>query len=68
MKNSVKTSLTLSLALGLFGSAAWADGAGSCHFHGSKPVAQEVVVGCAQQRKAALVKSGKLEASWQDVK
>lgn len=41
---------------------------GSCHFHGSKPAAESTVVDCANQRKEALVASGKLDKSWQSVK
>lgn len=41
---------------------------GSCHFHGNKPVAETVVVDCANQRRDALVKRGKLESSWTHVK
>ncbi len=41
---------------------------GECHFHGSKPASEAVVVGCASQNKAALIKAGKLDASWQAVK
>ncbi|UJW80726.1 DUF6488 family protein [Hydrogenophaga sp. SL48] len=41
---------------------------GSCHFHGSKPATEAVVTDCAAQRKASLVKAGKLDASWQAVK
>ena len=41
---------------------------GSCHFHGSKPAAEATVLGCAQQRKEALVKAGKIDASWQALK
>ncbi len=67
MKTFVYASTVVALAFGL-GGPARADGAGSCHFHGNKPAAQETVVGCAQQRKAALVKSGKLEAAWLNVK
>jgi hypothetical protein len=39
-----------------------------CHFHGSKPAAESVVIKCADQRKESLVKGGKLEASWAAVK
>ena len=39
-----------------------------CHFHGSKPAAEAVVIKCADQRKERLVKGGKLEASWATVK
>lgn len=45
--------------------AALADKGSSCHFHGSKPATEAVVSDCAQQRKAALIKAGKLEATWQ---
>jgi hypothetical protein len=48
--------------------AALAGGDGECHFHGSKPTSESVVTGCAGQNKAALVKAGKLDASWQAVK
>ncbi len=51
-----------------FAPAALAGGDGECHFHGSKPAAESVVVGCAGQNKAALIKAGKLDASWQAVK
>ncbi len=68
MKISPFASAVFVLATGVAAPHAWADGAGSCHFHGNKPAPQETVIGCAQQRKAALVKTGKLEASWQDVK
>ncbi|MDP2419452.1 MAG: DUF6488 family protein [Hydrogenophaga sp.] len=47
--------------------AALADKGGSCHFHGNKPATEAVVSDCAQQRKAALVKAGKLDATWQAV-
>lgn len=47
--------------------AALADKGSNCHFHGSKPATEAVVSDCAQQRKAALVKAGKLDASWQAV-
>jgi Family of unknown function (DUF6488) len=57
------------LSLPLFAApAALADVGGSCHFHGNKPATEAVVTRCADQRKAALVKAGKLDASWQAVK
>ena len=68
MKNFFYTCTVFSLAAGFLAPQAWADGAGSCHFHGNKAAAQETVIACAQQRKAALVKSGKLDAAWQNVK
>lgn len=43
---------------------AWADNAGRCHFHGSKPVAEATLLGCATQRMQALVSAGKLDRSW----
>ncbi|MES2784157.1 MAG: DUF6488 family protein [Pseudomonadota bacterium] len=45
-----------------------ADKGSSCHFHGSTPAKEETVLGCAAQRKDALVASGKLDASWKAVK
>lgn len=51
-----------------FAPAALAGGDGECHFHGSKPASESVVIGCASQNKAALVKAGKIDASWQTVK
>ena len=40
----------------------------SCHFHGSKPAAESTVVSCANQRKDALVKNGKIGGSWKTIK
>ena len=48
--------------------AAFADVGGSCHFHGNKPATEAVITDCAVKRKASLVKTGKLDASWQAVK
>ena len=48
--------------------AAFAGEDSSCHFHGSKPAAETTVIGCANQRRDALVKGGKLTASWQTIK
>jgi len=56
------------LALPAFSPVALADVGGSCHFHGKKPATEAVVTDCANQRRAALVKSGKLESSWQAAK
>ena len=56
------------LAATWMGQPAIASEGGSCHFHVSKPAAEATVLGCAQQRKEALVKAGKIEASWQNVK
>ena len=55
------------LASMLAAQPALADKGGSCHFHGSKPAAEATVTGCAQQRKESLVKTGKLDASWQSI-
>lgn len=66
MKKSIFAALTLTTAL--WTAAAFASEDGSCHFHGNKPAAEATVSGCAAQRKDALVKSGKLDASWSAVK
>ena len=47
---------------------AFAAEGGSCHFHGDKPAAEATILGCAQQRKELLVKSGKLDATWMPIK
>jgi hypothetical protein len=59
---------TILLSATLWVPAVHATEGGSCHFHGSKPAAESVVAGCANQRKEALVKGGKLDASWTAVK
>lgn len=64
---SITCAATLALSL-LASPAAWADEGGSCHFHGSKPATAETVTACAVQRKAQLVKQGKLDASWDAAK
>ncbi len=46
--------------------AAFAGGDGKCHFHGSTPAKESVVVGCANSYKDALVSKGKLDASWKN--
>jgi hypothetical protein len=47
---------------------ALADKGSSCHFHGKQPATEAVVTDCATQRRDALVKAGKLDASWQAAK
>ncbi len=73
MKNkvtSIKSTAFAAFALcaALATPAALADAGSSCHFHGSKPAAEATVSNCADQRKAQLVKGGKLDAAWQAVK
>lgn len=62
MNKSFITTIVLSAAA--WAPAGYANEGGSCHFHGSKPAAESVVTGCADQRKQALVKGGKLDKSW----
>jgi hypothetical protein len=65
----MKTQLTaIALLLATLAGPAQADEGGSCHFHGSKPATPETVAGCATQRKAQLVKQGKLDATWSAAK
>ena len=66
MKNFVLAAALLSTLIAA--PSAMAAGGGRCHFHGNKPATQAVVTDCANQRKASLVKAGKLDASWQAVK
>lgn len=56
------------VAAALCAPAAFAAEGGNCHFHGNKPAAEATVTSCALQRKDALVKGGKLDASWRAVK
>ena len=49
-------------------SPAFAGGAESCHFHGSKPAAQNTLADCAVLRQQALIASGKLDKAWQGIK
>jgi len=39
----------------------------ACHFHGSKPAAESIILKCANQRKVSLVKSNKLDKSWESI-
>ena len=47
---------------------AFAAEGGGCHFHDNKPAAEATILGCAQQRKELLVKTGKLDATWMAIK
>lgn len=55
-------------ALPALSPVAMADVGGSCHFHGQKPATESVVTDCANKRRATLVKSGKLDGTWQNAK
>ena len=50
------------------GPATMAAESSACHFHGSKPATESVVVNCAMDRKQTLVKQGKLDSSWAQIK
>lgn len=66
----MKTILAISslVATLAFAPQAMAGEGGSCHFHGSKPATEAVVKDCANQRRAALLKGGKLDSSWSSAK
>ncbi len=66
----MRTFLTIStsLLISLTSTAAFAGDDSSCHFHGSKPAVEATVLGCADARRNALVKSGKLHSSWSGIK
>lgn len=68
MNKTTFAALTLSLSATLWAPMAMANPGNSCHFHGKKTAAQATVSSCALQRKDALVKSGKLDASWSAIK
>lgn len=64
-KSFIATIATIAVSAAVaWAPAAYADEGGSCHFHGAKPAAESVVSSCANQRKQALVKGGKLDKSW----
>lgn len=62
------TTFSAAIFISLVATSAFADQGGKCHFHGSKPAADAVVIGCADARRAALIKAGKLDASWGAIK
>ncbi len=45
-----------------------ADAGAQCHFHGRKPAKEATVVQCGNQQKDGLVETGRLDASWRNVK
>lgn len=68
MKSPIHTVAAAALLAGLQAAVpARADQGGRCHFHGSGPAAESTVLGCAAQRRDALVGTGKLDKSWQGV-
>jgi hypothetical protein len=62
--------LLVAAALAVFGlsSPVAAGPGGTCHFHGSKPAADAVVIDCATQRRDELIGKGKLDKNWQSAK
>jgi hypothetical protein len=56
------------LSLSFMSSPSFADAGSSCHFHGNKAAEQATVQRCADAKRDALVKAGKLHASWSDIK
>ena len=54
---------TLVASLSLAPVAFAGEGSG-CHFHGSAPAKESVVVGCAKERVNGLMGSSQLEKSW----
>jgi len=59
--------LLSSITLLGFSKISFAGPGDGCHFHGSKPAAESVIIKCANQRKASLVKSTKLDKSWDTI-
>ena len=55
----ILNSVTLALLASLGGTALAGPG-GTCHFHGSNPVAQETVVECAEKEKLRLIEKGSI--------
>lgn len=69
MNNTLQsaTFAAFTLCAALAAPAALADAGSSCHFHGNKPAIEATIGNCANQRKAQLVKGGKLDAAWQAI-
>ena len=61
-------SMFCALFISLTAASAFADTGGSCHFHGSKAATESVLIACADARRDALVKNGKLHTSWSAVR
>lgn len=59
--------ITTLAAMLVFAPAAFADIGGNCHFHGKTPVKESILTACASDKKAALVKAGKIDMSWKEV-
>jgi hypothetical protein len=51
-----------------FANTSFAGPGESCHFHGSKAAPESVILKCADLRKQSLIKSGKLDKSWEPIK
>ncbi len=39
----------------------------SCHFHGSKPASESIVLGCAEKEKTRLIGKGSIASTWKTV-
>lgn len=61
-------SIACLVAAASFISAAVAGGGGSCHFHGNAPAKEAVVADCASEQMGALIRNGKIDASWKSIK
>ncbi len=66
--NKVWFAMVLGLVCAASPEAVRADAGAPCHFHGKKPATEQVVVTCANARRDALVKTGKLHANWAQIK
>jgi hypothetical protein len=61
----VKFAITIAALLACFAAQPTLAGeAASCHFHGNKPASELTVLACAEQRKKALVATGKIDPAW----
>jgi len=49
-------------------SNAWAGASSECHFHGTKPASEAVVIKCAGFHKDRLIKKGTIDATWSEIK
>jgi len=68
MKHTITTLACMATFAFVYPASALASAGGSCHFHGNKPAVEATVLACAVQRKDTLASSGKIDATWKNVK
>jgi hypothetical protein len=47
---------------------AFAGADATCHFHGKTLAEEKTVLACADKRKESLIKNGKIDSTWKDIR